>query len=49
MTAVVEGGSAPRPMPLAADKAAAEELGSTPVEGGESAVSATVSVTFSIT
>ena len=49
VTAIVEGGSAPQPMPLAADKAAAEELGSTPVEGGESAVSATVSVTFSIT
>ena len=48
VTAVVEGGSAPSPMPLAAAKAA-DEASSTPIEPGEREVSATVSVTFAIT
>jgi uncharacterized protein YggE len=45
VTAVVEGGGAPMPMPLAA--ARAEDVGSTPIEGGSQQVSATVTVTFS--
>ncbi len=47
VTAVVEGGSAPSPMPLAAK--AADEAEAPPIEAGESQVTATVSVTFSIT
>jgi uncharacterized protein YggE len=46
VTAIVEGGGGPQPLPFAvADKAAAE---STPIEPGTQQVSATVSVTFSI-
>jgi len=48
VTAVVEGGAAPAPLPFAAAKAA-DESGSTPIEPGERELSATVSVTFSIT
>jgi uncharacterized protein len=48
VTAIVEGGSAPSPMPLAA-RAAADEASSTPIEPGERDIGATVSVTFSIT
>lgn len=45
VTAIVEGGGAPQPLPYAAaDKAMAE---STPIEPGTQEVSATVSVTFS--
>jgi uncharacterized protein YggE len=45
VTAIVEGGGAPQPLPFAAaDKAMAE---STPIEPGTQQVSATVSVTFS--
>jgi hypothetical protein len=47
VTAVVEGGGAPQPMPLAA-AAKAEDAGSTPIEGGTQQVTATVSVTFSV-
>jgi uncharacterized protein YggE len=43
---VVEGGGAPAPMPLAAAKA--EDVASTPIEGGSQQVSATVTVTFSV-
>lgn len=44
VTAIVEGGGAPRPLPFAAaDKAMAE---STPIEPGTQEVTATVSVTF---
>jgi uncharacterized protein len=46
VTAVVEGGGAPQPMPLAAAKA--EDAVSTPIEGGSQHVSATVTVTFSV-
>ncbi len=49
ITAVVEGGSAPMPMPLAAEAKAADQAVSTPIEPGEHEISATVSVTFSIT
>jgi uncharacterized protein len=46
VTAIVEGGGAPQPLPFAAaDKAMAE---STPIEPGTQDVSATVSVTFSL-
>ena len=46
VTAIVEGGGAPQPMPFAAaDKAMAE---STPIEPGTQQVSATVSITFSV-
>jgi uncharacterized protein YggE len=46
VTAIVEGGGAPQPVPFAAaDKAMAE---STPIEPGTQLVSATVSVTFSV-
>jgi uncharacterized protein YggE len=46
VTAIVEGGGAPQPLPYAAaDKAMAE---STPIEPGTQLVSATVSVTFSV-
>jgi uncharacterized protein YggE len=45
VTAIVEGGGAPRPLPFAAaDKAM--EAGSTPIEPGTQEVSASVSVTF---
>jgi uncharacterized protein YggE len=47
VTAVVEGGGAPSPMPLAA-AAKAEDAGSTPIEGGSQQVGATVTVTFSV-
>ena len=49
VTAVVEGGSAPTPMPLTAAKAAADAVSSTPIEPGQREIGATVSVTFSIT
>jgi hypothetical protein len=46
ITAIVEGGGAPEPVPFAAaDKAMAE---STPIEPGTQQVTATVSVTFSV-
>ena len=46
VTAIVEGGGAPQPLPFAAaDKAMAE---STPIEPGTGEVTATVSVTFSL-
>ena len=45
VTAVVEGG-APQPLPYAADQARAAE--STPVEPGTQQVTATVTVTFSV-
>jgi uncharacterized protein len=46
VTAIVEGGGAPQPLPFgAADKAMAE---STPIEPGTNEVTATVSVTFSL-
>jgi uncharacterized protein len=46
ITAIVEGGGAPQPLPFAAaDKAMAE---STPIEPGTQKVSATVSVTFAV-
>jgi hypothetical protein len=48
VTALVEAGGAPAPMPLAA-RVTADEASSTPVEAGQREVSATVSVTFSIT
>lgn len=45
VTAIVEGGAAPQPLPFAAaDKAM--EAGSTPIEPGTQHVTATVSVTF---
>jgi uncharacterized protein YggE len=47
VSAIVEGGGAPSPMPLAA-AAKAEDAGSTPIEGGTQQVTATVSVTFSV-
>jgi uncharacterized protein YggE len=46
ITAIVEGGSAPQPVPFAAEKAM--DAGSTPVEPGTQQVSAVVSVTFSV-
>ena len=49
VTAVVEGGSAPMPIPLAARSAAADAVESTPIEPGQGEVDATVSVTFSVT
>ena len=45
ITAIVEGGGAPQPVPFAAEKAM--DAGSTPIEPGTQQVSATVSVTFS--
>jgi len=45
--AVVEGGGAPQPLPFAAS-AKAEDAGSTPIEGGSQQVTATVSVTFTV-
>jgi uncharacterized protein len=46
VTAVIEGGGAMPPLPYAADKALAAE--STPVEPGTQQVTATVTVTFSV-
>jgi uncharacterized protein YggE len=46
VTAIVEGGGAPQPLPFAADKAAGLE--STPIEPGTQQTTATVSVTFSV-
>lgn len=46
VTAVVEGGAAPPPMPMAARAAADEAAGSTPIEPGEQEITATVTVTF---
>lgn len=46
VTAIVEGGGAPAPMPFAADKAMAES--STPIEPGTQRTTATVSVTFAV-
>jgi len=46
VTAIVEGGGAPQPLPYSANKAMA--LDSTPVEPGTQQVSAVVSVTFSV-
>ena len=46
VTAIVEGGGAPQPLPFAAN-AKAEDAASTPIEGGTQQVTATVSVTFS--
>ena len=46
ITAIVEGGGAPRSVPFAAEKAM--DAGSTPIEPGTQQVSATVSVTFSV-
>ena len=46
ITAIVEGGGAPQPMPFAAEKAM--DAGSTPIEPGTQQVSAVVSVTFSV-
>ncbi len=46
ITAIVEGGGAPQPLPFAAEKAM--DAGSTPVEPGTQQVSAVVSVTFSV-
>ena len=48
VTAVVESGSAPSPLPLEA-KSAQDAVSSTPIEPGENVLGATVSVTFSIT
>jgi uncharacterized protein YggE len=45
VTAIVEGGGAPAPMPLAAAKV---EDTSTPIEAGSQQVTATVTVTFSV-
>jgi uncharacterized protein len=44
ITAIVEGGGAPQPIPFAAEKAM--DAGSTPIEPGTQQVSAVVSVTF---
>jgi uncharacterized protein len=49
VTAVVEAGSAPTPMPLEAKTAAADQAVSTPIEPGQGEVGATVSVTFAVT
>jgi uncharacterized protein YggE len=46
VTAVAEGGGAPAPMPFAA--AAKAEDASTPIEAGSQQVTATVTVTFSV-
>jgi uncharacterized protein YggE len=46
VTAIVEGGAAPQPLPFAASKAMDEAA--TPIEPGTDEVSATVSVTFSL-
>jgi uncharacterized protein YggE len=46
VTAIVEGGGAPQPLALTASKAM--DAGSTPIEPGTQQVSATVTVTFSV-
>lgn len=46
VTAIVESGGAPSPLPFAANKA--QDLASTPVEPGTQQTTATVSVTFSV-
>ena len=46
ITAIVEGGGAPQPLAVAADKAM--EAGSTPIEPGTQQVAAVVSVTFAV-
>ena len=46
VTAIVEGGGAPQPLPYAANKAMA--LDSTPIEPGTQQTSATVTVTFAV-
>ena len=46
ITAIVEGGGAPQPLPFAAEKAM--DAASTPIEPGTQQVSAVVSVTFSV-
>ena len=46
VTAIVEGGGAPQPLPYAADKAMAVE--STPIEPGTQQTTANVTVTFSV-
>ena len=46
VTAIVEGGGAPQPLPFAADKAMAVE--STPIEPGTQQTTANVTVTFSV-
>ncbi len=47
VTAIVEGGGAPQPLPLAAS-VKADAVSSTPIEGGSQQTSATVSVTFAV-
>lgn len=47
VAAIVEGGGAPQPLPFAAS-AKAEDAASTPIEGGTQQVTATVSVTFTV-
>jgi uncharacterized protein YggE len=47
VTAIVEGGNAPQPLAQTASKAM--DAGSTPIEPGTQQVTATVSVTFSVT
>ncbi len=46
ITAIVEGGGAPQPLPYAASKA--EAMDSTPIEPGTQQLTAVVSVTFSV-
>jgi uncharacterized protein YggE len=46
VTAIVEGGGAPQPLPYAADKAMAVE--STPIEPGTQQMTASISVTFAV-
>jgi uncharacterized protein YggE len=46
VTAIVEGGGAPQPLPFAAASKAMDE--STPIEPGTGTITATVSVTFSL-
>lgn len=47
VTAIVEGGGAPQPLPFAA-AAKASDAESTPIEAGTQEISATVSVTYSV-
>jgi uncharacterized protein YggE len=47
VTAIVEGGGAPQPLPFAAS-AKADAVASTPIEPGTQQISATVTVTFSV-
>ena len=46
ITAIVEGGGAPQPVPFAAEKAM--DAGAAPIEPGTQQVTATVTVTFSV-